>query len=321
MAAHSRNLLQKAFVTDDSRLNVFWRIFFYIPGFFILDVAGEILAQLVGNAFRWPDIAWQALSALFTIPAILGFTYFFRLRVDRRSWRGMALTPLTRAPLLTLLGILVGSILLGLIFVTEYALGWLQIAGTELDSSGIAAGLGLVILGLVFAFSTGFIEELAFRGYVFQNLGRNLPLWLATVITGLLFALLHFGQPGFGVVFVVEGVVFTALMVFCRLNTGTLWLAMGIHAGWNWMEDSVIGFSGADTPPSGHALLHLKLLHPVSLVQPEQGPIGFIVLLLGVVVLGLWRQRKNRQLSLQACLDDEGQVQSALPGTNEAYMK
>jgi membrane protease YdiL (CAAX protease family) len=139
----------------------------------------------------------------------------------------------------------------------------------------------------------------------------NLPLWLAILITGLLFSLLHFRQPGFGLVFVVLGVALTVLLVFFRLNKGTLWLAIGLHAGWNWMEDSVIGFSSANTSPYGHALLHLKLLQPDSLVQPEQGPIGAVVILLSLAVLTLWVRRKKRELHLRARLDDEGQVQPA----------
>ncbi|HLZ57861.1 MAG TPA: type II CAAX endopeptidase family protein [Ktedonosporobacter sp.] len=316
MVAHKRSLLQRAFVTDDRRPNVFWRILCYICSFFVLDVVAEILAELVVALLRWPQTIVQPVSVLFTIPAIFGFTYFFRLCVDRRSWRGIALTPLTRGPQLLLLGMLLGSIMPGLIFVIEYALGWIQIAGTELDSSGLVGSLSLVLLGLVFAIATGFIEELAFRGYVFQNLGRNLPLWLAILITGILFGLLHFTQPGFDVVLILQAVVVSALWVFCRLGTGTLWLAIGWHAAWNWMEDSVIGFSSADTPAYGHALLHLKLLRPGWITLPEHGPVGFLIQLLGLVVLVLWVQRGKRRWDMQSRLDDEGQMQVTKVQTN-----
>ena len=74
------------------------------------------------------------------------------------------------------------------------------------------------------------------------------------------------------------------------------------------MEDSVIGFTNANTPAYGHALLHLKLLQPDWLVLPEQSPLGFIIDLLGLVVLVLWIQRGKRRLHLQGRLDDEGQM-------------
>lgn len=309
MVTHNRSLFQRAFVTDDRRLNVFWRILFYLCGVFVLELASEILAEVVVALLRMPQTLLQPVSVLFLIPSIFVFTSFFRKRVDQRSWRGVALTPLTRAPLLVLLGLLLGCFMLGLIFIVEDALGWIQVAGTEVNSSGIAGSLGLVLLGLVFAAATGFVEELAFRGYVFQNLGRNLPLWSAILITGVLFGLLHFTQPGFGVVLVVQAVAVSTVWVFCRLGTGTLWLAIGWHAAWNWMEDSVIGFTSANTPGYGHALLHLKLLRPASLVLPEQGPIGFAIQLLGILVLALWVQRRQQRLALRSRLDDEGQVQ------------
>lgn len=308
MVAHNRSLLQKAFVTGDRRLNLFWRVFLYICGVFVLDVASGILAEVVVALLRLPQTLLQPVSVIFLIPSIFGFTYFFRVRVDRRPWRGVALTPLAGAPLLALLGVLLGAFMLGLLFIVEYALGWIQIAGTELNSSGIAGALSLVLLGLVFAGATGFVEELAFRGYVFQNLGRDLPLWVAMLITGVLFGLLHFTQPQFGVILIVQAVAVSTVWVFCRLSTGTLWLAIGWHAAWNWMEDSVIGFTSAHTPDYGHALLHLKLLRPDSLVLPEQGPLGFVIQLLGILVLALWIQRRRRRLHLQGRLDDEGQV-------------
>lgn len=160
---------------------------------------------------------------------------------------------------------------------------------------------------VVFAGATGFIEELGFRGYIFQNLGSRFPLWLATLVTGVVFGLLHFGEIRSGsAIFLVQAVLITTLFVLCRLRSGALWLAIGVHAGWNWMEDSIFGFASTDT----HALLHLKFLQPIAVVFPEFGFVGVLMELLGIGSLVWLPRRKTWRLAWQACLNEEGRYQA-----------
>ena len=307
MAVQGRNILLLPFVAKDRRLHLLWRILFYILGFFMIDIIFSELAIAVVRRIGWQENIGQALSGLMLVPALLGFTYLFRRFVDRQPWRGVALTPILGASLFLLGGLALGAGTLGLIFLLEYAFGWIQIVETEISVSGGVAGLGFILAGLIFSLATGFIEELAFRGYLFQNLGRTLPLFLAFLINGLLFGLLHFTQPAFGLIFLAQAVLVTVLLVVFRLGTGTLWLAIGWHGGWNWLEDNVFGLTSANTPPYNHALLHLKLLAPAALVEPELGPVGPILILLTIVFFVLWANRRRGQIDWRARLNDEGQ--------------
>src|SRR5689334_7151858 len=104
MAAQDVNVIQTAFLTRERHLNLFWRIFLFLVGFFILDVVSEALGSLIADRLGWPQEYAQFVSSFFSVPLILGYTFVFRLRIDKRPWRGMALTPLRGAPLLVVLG-------------------------------------------------------------------------------------------------------------------------------------------------------------------------------------------------------------------------
>jgi membrane protease YdiL (CAAX protease family) len=92
-------------------------------------------------------------------------------------------------------------------------------------------------------------EELAFRGYLGQGLGRlTRNPWLLSAASGLLFALPHFFNPEVAVNFwVVMGFyfVFGAGMMWFTLRDNGLELALGVHAGNNLFTALLANFEGS----------------------------------------------------------------------------
>lgn len=92
----------------------------------------------------------------------------------------------------------------------------------------------LPILGLGLAI--GGIEELVFRGYLFNELRSDYSIWLAATISSLIFAFGHLiwersqtypQLPGLWLLGIV--------LVIARFKDGgSLGLAWGLHAGWIW---------------------------------------------------------------------------------------
>jgi uncharacterized protein len=303
MAARDLTVIQGTTATQERQMNLILRIFLYIVGFFLLDIVSEVIGSGIADKAGWAQNYGQFVSSFFSIPLILGFTYLFRRRLDKRPWSGMALASSLTTPLLAVLGLTLGCALIGGVFAIESALGWIQVTMTAFAASTFMTALPLVLAGLVFAGATGFIEELGFRGYIFQNLGNRFPIWAATLITGLVFGLLHFGEiRSGGVIFLVQAVLITTMFVVCRLRTGTLWLAIGVHAGWNWTESNIIDFSNSDP----NALVHLKFVQPLTAIQPEFGFAGVLMELVAIGLIVWWPYRTTWRLSLRSRLDDEG---------------
>src|SRR5262249_38738936 len=89
-------------------------------------------------------------------------------------------------------------------------------------------------------FGGGFAEEIFYRGYLFERLGRIAGSAAALAITALWFGLVHYtgqGVPGVEQA-VITGLVFGALF----LATKTLWLPIAAHAAFDLAAVAIIYF-------------------------------------------------------------------------------
>jgi len=77
-------------------------------------------------------------------------------------------------------------------------------------------------------------EELAFRGYPLQTLVGGIGLYPAIAVTSAFFGLLHYQRARW--LGVVEAGLAGLLLSIAVLKTKALWLAVGIHFGWNLLE-------------------------------------------------------------------------------------
>jgi hypothetical protein len=76
-------------------------------------------------------------------------------------------------------------------------------------------------------------EELIFRGYAFQILMAACGPWATIIPIGLLFGLLHGGNPGAGALSFINTAAFGVLFGYAFLRSRDLWLPIGLHFGWN----------------------------------------------------------------------------------------
>lgn len=166
------------------------------------------------------------------------------------------------------IGIAGGVLTLSAVACTLMLTGFMRLDGLSLHSPGAMLAYG--VLWLATFFMVGVAEETTFRGYIQTILTRSLGFWPASLITSGIFTLAHMPNHGesitglFGVI--AAGLVFCLLL---RLS-GSLWLGIGFHAGWDWSETYLYG-----TPDSG--LLpnfHLLSTHPAGLDLFSGGPAG-----------------------------------------------
>lgn len=79
-----------------------------------------------------------------------------------------------------------------------------------------------------------FVEEFLMRGLLFSSLRKKMPFVVASVITSVLFAVLHLGggEAGAGPLWIAAIDTFVLSLVLCYLRerTGRLWAGIGLHA-------------------------------------------------------------------------------------------
>jgi len=109
---------------------------------------------------------------------------------------------------------------------------------SEAAGSAIARSAGLSIV--IFLIGAAFEEAFA-RGYIFQTFVRSRLPWLALLLTSLIFASGHIGNPSAGNFSFANTFLAGIWLGAAYLKTRTLWLAFGLHFAWNLVLGSVFG--------------------------------------------------------------------------------
>lgn len=125
-------------------------------------------------------------------------------------------------------------------------------------------------------------EEIMMRGYVLQELMSKFSTASAVAVSSLMFTALHGAQlaeSDMAAVGALNIFLASVLLSLAYLVTRTLWLPIGIHAGWNVMQGPVLGInvSGTDMATSWQ---------PVTLSGPDMmtgGAFGFEASVLGLI--------------------------------------
>lgn len=133
-------------------------------------------------------------------------------------------------------GILTGLAIFSLIVGVIAAFGGYRVIGYH--------DAGVLVPALAVAISSGFSEEIFFRGFFFRLTEKWLGTWAALGLSAALFGSLHLGNPNAtllaGVAIMLEaGIMLAAIYMLTR----RLWAAIGLHAAWNFAQGGIYGIA------------------------------------------------------------------------------
>lgn len=181
------------------------------------------------------------------------------------------------------LGCGLGGAVIGLIFALLLLLNAVQVEGWAAPPRGGGWGTGfLLIASAVNFFWRAALEEILARGFLFQKILRRGSLPLALVGSSAAFAALHLANPHWTPLAMFNLALAGLFFALLFLKTGTLWLAIGAHASFNFFEGTIFSL-----PVSGYDWFHLLRVEstgPVGLTGGAFGPEGGLVCT-GVLVL------------------------------------
>jgi hypothetical protein len=84
-------------------------------------------------------------------------------------------------------------------------------------------------------------EELWVRGFMYERINVRYPLWVAILVNGMFFGLLHAANPGATVFAVAEICVCGLSFSLAKWYTGSIWFPAGIHTAWNFTQNFLFG--------------------------------------------------------------------------------
>lgn len=111
-----------------------------------------------------------------------------------------------------------------LLYTTETELPGYQAQESHIPLFGVDA-LGLTLAPFFIILLAPFLEEIFFRGFVYRILTKTWPIWFASIISALFFALFHFEFQSFIPLFILG-----ILLNFTYQKTQSLWTAFAFHA-------------------------------------------------------------------------------------------
>ncbi len=94
----------------------------------------------------------------------------------------------------------------------------------------------------------GMGEEVLFRGYLLMTLSRRFNIWVAIIMSSLMFSLMHVANASFGIIPFVNIALFGVFAAVYMLKRGSIWGVGAIHTVWNFMQGNIFGFSVSGTP-------------------------------------------------------------------------
>lgn len=205
-------------------------IFILVPYYF-----GQLIATSLGVFFNFtPDLLGSLLMIIGATASIATYTRF----VENRP--ALELSP-KHAIQETSFGLLLGALIFSTIVLIMYLIGVLQF-----EAINSTANLFNFLPKLLIA---GFIEEYFFRGIVFKLSEELLGTWIAIIIQAALFGLIHGNNPN-ATAFSTFAIAIEAgiLLVAVYMLTRRLWMAIGLHFAWNWIQGPFFGIpvSGLD---------------------------------------------------------------------------
>ena len=294
----------KSIFVSVSGLRLFWNLILYLiivittiavivsPLIFLLSLF-NLSPQIGKPVTGWNSIIGSIITLVFGYFAFLLGTHFSQklLRKSKVSALGLKIDKQHIKNLL--LGFVLGGVIIVVSVLLNWLMGWYKFSGFAWEYRSINLIIPTFLLLLFARIQPALLEEVIFRGYLFQLLADRCNVRNTVLISSLLFGLAHLtsmeNYPWWAVVLST----FLAGLLFAQayLLHKNLWLPIGIHYGWH-----IFGrlFNDAGVPVDKSVFIVSEVSGP-GLLSPASGGGASLFELVGVglVAMVLWKLSKN----------------------------
>jgi len=280
----------------EGRLRAGWRILlFIIITIFIVKLLEFTIDNLFGGL---PEDKTLRFFFSILVAAIAGTTAVIIARryLDKKTMLSFGLKLDNFAIKDWLYGFLLSFLMAGSVFLLLLWFGLLEFESINPDIFKLKFIGNFLLMFVAFCLLTAWWEELVFRGYLLQNMISGMGKNWAVIISCILYGAVHATNPNAGIISSSIIVLFGFMRLYGYLRTSQLWLSMGMHAGWNFFQGPVFGFS-ASGYETETILMH-KLNGSDWLTGGKFGPEGsvFTVLIVLLAILSMYWWTRGREV-------------------------
>lgn len=273
--------IKNIFVIKD-RLRAGWRILiFFLLCFFSLNYL----------TFRlWDQIL---IRYVITFCLTLALSFILARYLDKRPLATIGFMFHSRWLKEYALGILLGFVLVSIVFFFELGMGYIEVKWSVITISLLKSIFLLTMITTIFQSA---FEELAFRGYMFQNLIEGTNVIFATAALSALFGLGHLLNPNSRWIVALNLTAFGIVHAVGYICTKSLWLPSGLHFSWNFVMRNIYSLPVSGTQAS-KTLLFVKQKGPIWITGgdfgPEAGIPALVLLIAACFLIYYWKKIKT----------------------------
>ena len=187
---------------------------------------------------KWANVPVSSLSEtvlttvlaaciyILTIGVVIGLPWIVNNRRVSADDIGLQRWPLWRDILLAPAGLIVYVILSAVLMLAVSALFPAFDAGQAQDTgfNSITLQYQLILAFITLVVVAPIAEEILFRGYLFGKLKKIVPIWVAILLTSVLFGLIHGAWN-----LAIDTFALSVILCLLRLSTGSLWAPILLH--------------------------------------------------------------------------------------------
>ncbi len=248
-----------------------WKWILLLLGATVLAFMGYVLVSTgfdIANHFQRPSLT--------IIGAGLTLAIYALFRKFRKNWP--AELKLSRLISHTLLGLVIGFVYMTLVVSTIDALGY-----ADLSWSDFSWPLQWQAIMMFLAVAVG--EEMIFRGVIFRMIDERWNTTVALIISALFFGFVHLPNDGATWWSSLAIAIEAGLMLAAAYKwSGTLWLPIGIHWAWNYVQGNIYGFAVSGTN-AGDSILVTTTNGPDIITGGAFGPeASIIAVIYGILI-------------------------------------
>lgn len=214
--------------------NLAWGSYLVLGVLAFLIIPGVVGYVLLLNIPAYAAVPLSTIAAVATLYAFKKYLGWYVENGEGLSFRGKA----------RMMGVgwAVSVVNFLATIVCLFLCGCYRIVNVEFDVASQLSWLSLFLL-------VGVVEEVIFRGILFRLIADKWNIAVGLTTSSLLFGLAHLGNPGATLwaalaIALASGWLFGMAYAYHQ----TIWVPIGMHWAWNYLEGGIFGCSVSGTP-------------------------------------------------------------------------
>ncbi len=238
------------FRNREGKIRSGWKIVFAVTALYLALLSIAALYNMASGAVMQRNIPAERAEEIIKILELLSsyLQDIVMIVIAVVAWKRLMHMPLSKMGLVSvkvhsgklLTGLILGAASMSIVFILYILTGSAETI-FRMPYFSVELALGLLFY-LLLHILVGAAEEIFVRGFLMSVLRESNSTAVSAVISAVIFALLHSGNSGIGMLPYINITLAGILFSYMYIKSGNLWMSIGYHITWNYFQGNIFGF-------------------------------------------------------------------------------